>query len=60
MFAVVCMFLVGAIGGILFLYLAGRRILVPLVQGWPMIQIWKGGEEDQGRIQRSHIHPCLQ
>ena len=51
MFAVVCMFLVGAIGGILFLYLAGRRILVPLVQGWPMIQIWKGGEEDQeGRI----------
>ena len=50
MFAVVCMFLVGAIGGILFLYLAGRRILV-LVQGWPMIQIWKGGEEDQeGRI----------
>ena len=48
MFAVVCMFLVGAIG-ILFLYLAGRRILV-LVQGWPMIQIWKGGEEDQGRI----------
>ena len=46
MFAVVCMFVVGAIG-ILFLYLAGRRILV---QGWPMIQIWKGGEEDQGRI----------